>query len=226
MTKLCGIYLLTHIESGRKYVGQSIDIETRIRYHSYGYGSFKLSHCIKKYGFESFSWCAVELCSVQNLNERETFWINHFDCISPNGLNLTTGGQQAQSVSEETLLKMSIASTGRKQTERTKQILKSCHTGRKRSQETREKLSKSHLGQKPTKETIEARRIANTGRQHTEQAKLKMRKPKSQSRSPEHAAKIALANTGRKHTEETKAKMRATKAANRLLRQGVSAAST
>lgn len=223
MTKLCGIYLLTHVETGQKYVGQSRDITNRIKYHSYGYGKHKISHYIKKHGFKSFSWIVIELCSVENLNIREAYWIAHFNCISPNGLNLTTGGQQAQVVSEETRAKMAAASTGRKQTEHTKKVLKACNTGRAFTPEHLENLSRSHIGQKPTAETIELRRIANTGRKHTEESKLKMRKPRSCARSAEHAAKVALANTGRKHSEETKEKMRTTKAANKLLRQSATA---
>lgn len=223
MTKLCGIYALTHAATGRKYVGQSIDINYRIRYHSYAYGGQKIAHSIRKHGFHEFSWEILELCAIEDLNAKEAYWIKQFCCISPNGFNLTTGGQQAQRISEETRLRMSQASTGRKQTDFTKQRLKEINCGRSLTQEHREKLSKSHIGHKPTAQTIELRRLKNTGRTHSDEAKLKMRKPRSIPRSAEHCAKISASNTGRKHTAETKAKMSATKAANKLLRQGISA---
>jgi len=109
MTELCGIYLLTHVETGRKYVGQSKDILERIKYHSYGYGDQKIARSIRKYGFNAFVSDVIELCSVESLNTREQYWITQFNCLSPYGFNLTTGGQQAQKISEETRKRMSIA---------------------------------------------------------------------------------------------------------------------
>ena len=219
MTAQCGIYLITHVETGLKYVGQSRDIKNRIKYHRYGYGKQKLAIYIRKFGFDAFTWSVVEICPIEMLNERESYWIEELNCISPSGFNLTAGGQQAQKISEETRERMSIASTGRKMTEYTKQRLKECNTGRKLSEEHRANISKGHIGQKPTQRTIELRRIANTGRFHSEESKQKMRKPKDKPMSAEHIAKIVAMNTGRKHSEETKAKMSATKAKNKLLRQ-------
>ena len=66
-----------------------------------------LSNAINKYGKERFQYEILEKNIPQHyLNDREIYWINHFNTVSPNGYNLTCGGKQA-SPSEETKLKLS-----------------------------------------------------------------------------------------------------------------------
>jgi hypothetical protein len=57
---------------------------------------------------------------------------------------------------------------------------------------------------KHTDETKSKMSEAKKGKMHTEESKVKMRKPKSD----EHKAKISAANKGKPQSEETKAKMR------------------
>lgn len=105
--KKCGIYLIEHRESGRKYVGQSIDIEGRIADHSKATGGFMLAAAIRKYGWEAFRTQVLELCQRDALNEREQHWISALGSLEPAGFNLTTGGGQAFTFTEETRRKIS-----------------------------------------------------------------------------------------------------------------------
>jgi group I intron endonuclease len=108
---VCGIYKITHRESGKCYVGQSVDIFSRWKRHSNLAGK-KLSHiqtAFIAHGIASFSFVVLEECDRELLNEREIFWIAHFDCAAPNGYNLTSGGGQGTIVSKETRRKMSEA---------------------------------------------------------------------------------------------------------------------
>lgn len=93
--KRCGIYLITHIETGRKYVGQSIDIERRWRDHAKGKsGSGILGHAVAKHGWEAFEASVLQICAHDELNEVEPKWIEAMGSLHPNGFNLTTGGKQ------------------------------------------------------------------------------------------------------------------------------------
>lgn len=60
-----------------------------------------------KYGKESFSFNAVEECDVEDLNEREIYWIDQYDSyINKNGYNLTLGGDGGRTIESETIEKI------------------------------------------------------------------------------------------------------------------------
>ena len=50
---------------------------------------------MNKYGLEHFYFIIIEEVSNDSLNEREKFWIKFYNSLSPNGYNLTTGGEGA-----------------------------------------------------------------------------------------------------------------------------------
>lgn len=91
---LMGIYLITHRASGKRYVGQSIDIARRWREHWGGRGdSPMLTNALKKHGPDAFAFEIVELCAREELNDRECFYIFAFDCMKPLGYNIGAGGE-------------------------------------------------------------------------------------------------------------------------------------
>ena len=92
-----GIYKITDQTTQRVYIGQSVDISTRIKQHiKRGLGAEtplknKLYPAMDEIGVENFSFEIVEQCSRNMLNEKEKFWIDYFD--SKNfGFNVTAGG--------------------------------------------------------------------------------------------------------------------------------------
>lgn len=96
----CGIYLLENIINDKLYVGQSINIEARIRSHfevAYNKNSkeynYPLSRAIRKYGYENFNWYIIEICSKDLLNEREIYWIDYYNSIKY-GYNQVLGGNK------------------------------------------------------------------------------------------------------------------------------------
>lgn len=103
---LTGIYLITHRASGKRYVGQSVNIRGRWAEHRSSNGS-KLAAALKKHGPDAFTFEIVEPCPREELNDREAFYVWAFDCVSPKGYNLTTGGGQALKFSEEARAKLS-----------------------------------------------------------------------------------------------------------------------
>jgi len=81
------IYKTTNLINGKFYVGKD---SKNLPYYL---GSGKaLKFAIKKYGIENFKKEILEECfSLNELNEREKFWIDELDAIR-NGYNMTDGG--------------------------------------------------------------------------------------------------------------------------------------
>lgn len=101
MEKTCGIYAIQNLNTCKKYIGQSVQIETRLRGHlcdlrKKEHHSSYLQNSFNKHGENAFIMGIVEACSRDKLNEREQYWIDYFDSKN-NGYNATevngTGGR-------------------------------------------------------------------------------------------------------------------------------------
>lgn len=126
----CGIYCIENKVSGKKYIGQSIDIEKRwynhinaleLNYH----GNIHLQRAWNKYGADNFDFYILELCTSEQLDEREVYYITKFDTFK-SGYNRTSGGKGRPDsiVSEETRQKLAKASSGRFYSEKTREKLR------------------------------------------------------------------------------------------------------
>jgi len=92
------IYKITNLVNGKSYIGQTIKkLEERWQQHisilEAGQGSSKLQYAFDKYGKDNFAFQRLEECQVEELDEREKYWINEYDTYE-NGYNSTLGGQQ------------------------------------------------------------------------------------------------------------------------------------
>lgn len=93
--KTSGIYCFTNRLNNKKYIGQSIDLNRRLKEHWNCHGiehNSAIDLAIEKYGAEYFVTEILEFCDTTQLNERESYWIKHYDTIAPDGYNLTKGG--------------------------------------------------------------------------------------------------------------------------------------
>lgn len=91
----CGIYKITNLINNKVYIGQSIDIKQRWYNHLHHHQRFKdlpLYRAFKKYGITNFTFNIIEECNIQDLDEREKYWIQYYNSYN-NGYNMTTGGQ-------------------------------------------------------------------------------------------------------------------------------------
>ena len=156
-----GIYKITNIINNKCYIGQSINIERRFEEHKHTKKTSKyLRNAINKYGLNNFTFEILELCERSLLSERERYWIKFYNSTSPNGYNLTQGGEggntfQFRTEEEmiETRNKISKAITGKNNgfygkhhTDETKKVLKEINSGKILSEVTRDKMSKSLHG--------------------------------------------------------------------------------
>ena len=95
------IYKITNKINLKIYIGQiSNSIQTRFSQHIYdsnhsncsGY-NYLLHKAIRKYGKDNFILEEIEKVDDNFLQEREIYWIKHFNCCIPNGYNMTQGGE-------------------------------------------------------------------------------------------------------------------------------------
>lgn len=109
-----GIYCIECIETNKKYIGQSIDINDRWRRHiselnNNVHDNNYLQNAWNKYGEKCFMFSVLEYCIENNLDERETYYIEKYNTLNRDfGYNLKSGGQNGGSkYSDESKLKMS-----------------------------------------------------------------------------------------------------------------------
>ena len=93
---MIGIYKITNKINGKAYIGQSNDINRRFKEHqTCGCRSrIPLDLAIEKYGKDNFLYEVLEECSIEDLNQKETYWITLLE-THLNGYNCNLGGDQA-----------------------------------------------------------------------------------------------------------------------------------
>ena len=105
----CGIYRILNLINGKSYIGQSVNIERRwnnekaeaFRETSHTF-SYPLSRAIRKYGVDNFSFEIVQLCSKDELNALERYWISKENSFM-DGYNQTLGGDSYTSAKSESV---------------------------------------------------------------------------------------------------------------------------
>lgn len=165
--KMIGIYCITNTINGKKYIGQSWDIEKRFKQHVFNPPNTHIKNALQKYGINSFIFEAIFQLkngpfTQKYLNRFENYYISRFDTTNNMyGYNKRDGGSNGK-LSEE--VKLKIAQT---------------HMGMVASEESKRKNSASKLGKK-TGPCSEKRKLAisqaNTGRVKTEEEKAKISK--------------------------------------------------
>lgn len=97
-----GIYCFTNTINNKKYIGQSINLKARIKTHYSSYKNPKYNHlalykAFLKYGIENFQLEIIEYVEpIDNiksyLDQLEIKYIKEYNSYSPNGYNMTKGG--------------------------------------------------------------------------------------------------------------------------------------
>lgn len=100
MQELGSVYLIYNDINNKKYVGQTIQSLTR-RFNQHCSSdkvgrscNMYIKRAIHKYGRNNFHIVLLERCPIEQLNEREKYWIQFYHSYE-NGYNLTKGGQDS-----------------------------------------------------------------------------------------------------------------------------------
>lgn len=134
------IYKITNQENGKMYVGKTERTPKerfqehikKAKLHTNRYLYDAMNH----YGYENFVIETLEECEINQLNEREIYWISFLNTLTPNGYNMTNGGDggntwDKNNNKELISLKLSIANRGKKRSQEFCEILSKKLTGRK-----------------------------------------------------------------------------------------------
>ena len=164
----CGIYAIINKETGKMYIGQSVNIERRFHQHRYGKGKnvCYIDNAILKYGKDNFDYVILFECSEKELDSEEQKFIKLYGTYKT-GYNCTWGGDFNPAKLPEVRKKISEKNKGRKW-----------------SEEQRQKMSKLKTGFKHTEEAIEKIRQASMGRYWTEEQKQRMSKNRMEDGNP------------------------------------------
>lgn len=161
------IYMIENRINKKKYIGQTNDAKTRKIRHwcnlrNNQHINNHLQNSWNKYGKKNFRFKIIEEnIPLDELDDRERYWIKYYDTYEGEGYNFTSGGNvlrgeenpfYGKKHTEETKKIMSIKAKGhkrglgRKLSKKTKEKLSKKHTGKKLSEETKRKISKATKG--------------------------------------------------------------------------------
>lgn len=112
---MIGIYSITNIVNGKRYIGKSKNIKSRWSHHK---GSLRrgkhendyLQNSWNKYGEDNFKFEVIYVANHEDeLNEKEIYYINKFNTLNSDlGYNIRSGGEGG-SMSESSKVKMRAA---------------------------------------------------------------------------------------------------------------------
>lgn len=157
-TTKSGIYCITNKINGKKYIGCSIDIERRWSQHKsmkQNKHTSALRCALMKYGINNFDFNILLQCCKERFAFWEKFYISNKGTVSPNGYNLTYGGDANIVVSEETRQKLSESSSGKR----------NGFYGKRHADEFKERQRQNKLGKSTW----------NKGKEHTPEHKENLR---------------------------------------------------
>lgn len=140
----CYIYRITNLVNGKVYIGQTNNIKRRLYAHKDGkyHRNMHFARAKEKYGFDAFWLKVIEEVDELMVNEREIFWISHYDATNRSkGYNISEGGHRPVCTKES--IQRGIE-TRRKLTKQ---------RGFYHSEETKRKIGESNKKPKFTNET-------------------------------------------------------------------------
>lgn len=92
---MIGIYKITKKDNGKSYIGQSVDVSSRISQHKWKHdNSSPIDNAIAKNGHEAYTFEIIEECTLEELEEREKYWIAYYNTYKGFGYNCNEGGSQ------------------------------------------------------------------------------------------------------------------------------------
>lgn len=165
------IYVIVHIKSSKVYIGQAQDIKKRWYEHRRTLNKGEhhnqyLQRAWNKYGEKAFKFKILEHCSIEQLNEREQYFLNIY-IAKGNCYNIAVdalSGMRGRKASEETRNKIRLARLGTTLSEETKAKISAANKGQIISEEARRKSSETQKGKPKSEESRKKMSEAKKGK--------------------------------------------------------------
>ena len=145
------IYMHTS-PSNKNYIGLTSNYIKRCEQHQNPNNQcIAFAAAIKKYGWESFNHAIIieNISTLEEAKELETYYIRHYNTISPYGYNLRCNSDgNGAALSDITKERISKSNKGKKRSEEFKLNIKAKRTGKKHNQESKDKCSMAKIGEK------------------------------------------------------------------------------
>lgn len=178
MSDIISIYIITNILNGKEYIGITNNIKKRWSTHrSATQIKTAIHHAIKKHGKENFLFHHyADAFNWSHACEIEKMLIAEKNTLSPNGYNLTKGGDGS--------LGFSSHNKGKKWSEESKEKMRQAKLGKKDSEETR--IKKANILKNMVRTKEHNKKIAESqkgvlcpqrgriGKKHSEETKRKI----------------------------------------------------
>ena len=105
MAKYGRIYIIRNTINSKVYIGQTkVSLKLRFQNHLSAARNGKdyvIGKAIRKYGEENFYIELLEECTIEELNERERYWISYFNSTNNKfGYNISIGGNVIRTAKE------------------------------------------------------------------------------------------------------------------------------
>ena len=204
-----GIYCIENLVDGKKYIGQSVNVERRIRKHKSALlgnycNNVYLQRAHDKHGVENFSFYILETCNYDTLDERERWYIRFYKTNEIEfGYNLEGGGNRSKFISDETRRKMSEVHIGKTLSREQVTKMVESRKGYRHTEETKRKIGAGNSGKKRSGEMIKKMSLLFKGKILSLETRNKMSLAQKSRRLSEEIER-QMAKKGGKHTEELK----------------------
>lgn len=105
MTKYGRIYIIRNTINSKVYIGQTkVSLKLRFQNHlsaARNNKDYVIGKAIRKYGEENFYIELLEECTIEELNDREKYWISYFNSTDNKfGYNMSIGGNVIRTTKE------------------------------------------------------------------------------------------------------------------------------
>lgn len=208
MAESFNVYVIENKVNQKLYVGQTTkSVIDRWKAHVKDHKrcNYVFYKAMRKYGIDAFCIkCSFKLNSKEEMNELESFLIEEFNTMNPNGYNMTAGGEGRPGaiVTDETRLKISNSLKGKMAG------IKNPMFGVRFSDERRMKISESRKGKIISDETREKMSAAQSGeKNHLYGVKGEANPLFGIKRSDEFRKKVSEGSKGKVFSEEHRRKI-------------------
>ena len=179
------IYKITNLLNNNIYIGQEL------QYHPDYFGSgLLIKRAIKKYGIKNFNKEIIETCeSRTELDDKEIYWISHYNSIAPNGYNICKGGNGGDTFSNNPRKEQIRQSMSKRYIGKNNPMY-----GRRHTQKAKKQISKNKKGQRKGIPTW------NKGKKMPKEWREERSRKYSRSGNPQAKTFILTDPNGNKHT--------------------------